>query len=233
MKFLHLSRREAMSVLALGAAGAALTACAEIRETPEQYAVTLCERAAESVERMKSDPNLKTLIKHLETARAVVVIPHAYRAAFIGGAEGGSGILMARTGSGWGAPAFYTLAAGSFGFQIGIQDTEILLIVRSEKAMNAILSHQAKFGADSGITVGIFGAGVEGSTTTNIGADILAVARSRLGLYGGISLEGGGLVRRNDLNNAVHGAGVEPRAIVQGGGNIFPPADRLRRALGG
>lgn len=233
MKFLHLSRREAMSVLALGAAGAALTACAEIRETPEQYAVTLCERAAESVERMKSDPNLKTLIKHLETARAVVVIPHAYRAAFIGGAEGGSGILMARTGSGWGAPAFYTLAAGSFGFQIGIQDTEILLIVRSEKAMNAILSHQAKFGADSGITVGIFGAGVEGSTTTNVGADILAVARSRLGLYGGISLEGGGLVRRNDLNNAVHGAGVEPRAIVQGGGNIFPPADRLRRALGG
>lgn len=237
MKFLHLSRREAMSVLALGAAGAALTACAEVRETPEQYAVTLCERAAESVERMKSDPNLKTLVKHLDTARAVVVIPHAYRAAFIGGAEGGSGILMARTGSGqgsgWGAPAFYTLAAGSFGFQIGIQDTELLLIVRSEKAMNAILSHQAKFGADGGITVGIFGAGVEGSTTTNVGADILAVARSRLGLYGGISLEGGGLVRRNDLNNAVHGAGIEPRAIVQGGGNIFPPADRLRRALGG
>lgn len=233
MKSISLSRREAMSVLALGAAGAALTACAEVRETPEQYAVTLCERAAESVERMKSDPNLKTLVKHLETARAVVVIPHAYRAAFIGGAEGGSGILMARTGAGWSAPAFYTLAAGSFGFQIGIQDTEVLLIVRSEKAMNAILSHQAKFGADGGITVGIFGAGVEGSTTTNVGADILAVARSRLGLYGGISLEGGGLVRRNDLNNAVHGAGVEPRAIVQGGGNIFPPADRLRRALGG
>ena len=234
---LHLSRRQAVSVLATIAAGTALAACAEIRETPEQYAVTLAERSADTVERMKADPNLKTLVRHLETARAVVVIPHAYRAAFIGGAEGGSGILMARTGSGpgtgWSAPAFYTLASGSIGFQIGIQDTEVLLIVRSEKAMNAILSHQAKFGADGGITVGIFGAGVEGSTTTNVGADILAVSRSRLGLYGGISLDGGGLVRRNDLNNAVHGAGLEPRAIVQGGGNMFPPADRLRRALGG
>ncbi len=236
-KSVLLSRRQAVSVLAATAAGAAVASCAEIRETPEQYAVTLCERAADTVERMKMDPNLKTLVKHLDTARAVVVIPHAYRAAFIGGAEGGSGILMARTGTGpgtgWGAPAFYTLASGSVGFQIGIQDAEILLIVRSEKAMNAILNHQAKFGADSGITVGIFGAGVEGSTTTNVGADILAVFRSRVGLYGGISLEGGGLIRRNDLNNAVHGAGVEPRAIVQGGGNIFPPADRLRRALGG
>jgi lipid-binding SYLF domain-containing protein len=230
------TRRQTLSVLAVAASGAAtvgLAACAEVRETPEQYAVTLCERAADTVERLKSDPNLKTLVKHLNDAKAVVVLPHVYRAAFIGGAEGGSGILLARRAGEWSPPAFYTLAQGSVGFHIGIENTELMLLIRSEKALNAILNHQAKFGADGGITVGVFGAGVEGATTSNVGADILAIARSRVGLYGGISLEGGGLVRRNDLNNAVHGAGLEPRAIVEGGGNRFAPADRLRRALGG
>ena len=231
---IRFTRRETAKLLVLGTASAALAACAEVREPPSQYAVILVSRAADSVERMKLDPNLKVLMTHLDTARAVVVLPHVYKAGFFGGAEGGSGVLLARqSGGGWSGPAFYTLAAGSFGIQIGIQDTEVVLIVRSEKALNAILQHQAKLGADGGITVGVFGAGVEGSTTTNVGADILAIFRSRLGLYGGVSLEGGGLVRRNDLNNAVHGAGIEPAAIVQGGGNIFPPADRLRRALGG
>lgn len=228
------TRREAASLLVLGSASAALAACAEIRETPAQYAVTLVARAADSVERMKLDPNLKTLMAHVDTARAVVVLPHVIKAGFIGAAEGGSGVLLARlAGGGWSGPVFYTLAAGSVGFQIGIQDTEVVLIVRTEKALNAILQHQAKLGADGGITVGVFGAGVEGATTTNIGADVLAIARSRLGLYGGVSLEGSGLVRRNDFIEAVHGPGVTPQAIVQGGGERFAPADRLRQMLGG
>jgi lipid-binding SYLF domain-containing protein len=228
------SRRRALQLVGLGAASAALAACAEIRETPAQYAVTVVTRAADTVERMKLDPNLKTLIAHIDTARAVVVLPHVYKAGFIGAAEGGSGVLLAREkGGGWSGPVFYTLAAGSVGFQIGIQDTEVVLIVRSEKALNAILQHQAKLGADGGITVGVFGAGVEGAITTNVGADVLAVARSRVGLYGGISLEGSGLVRRNDLIEAVHGPGVTPQAVVQGGGERFAPADRLRQMLGG
>ena len=233
-----MTRRQAarliVAPLALGAASATLAACAEVRETPEQYAVTVVTRAADTVERMKLDPNLKTLMSHVGTARGVVVLPHVFKAGFIGAAEGGSGVLLARqAGGGWSGPVFYTLAGGSIGFQIGVQDAEVILIVRSEKALNAILQHQAKFGADGGITVGVFGAGVEGSTTTAAGADILAVARSRVGLYGGISLEGSGLVRRNDLIQAVHGPGVTPQAIVQGGGERFAPADRLRQMLGG
>ncbi len=233
---LSMTRRRAAKMIAapfaLGAAGL-LSACAEIREKPDQFAVTLVTRAADSVERMKLDPNLKTLMSHVGSARAVVVLPHVYKAGFIGAAEGGSGVLLARHAGGWSGPVFYTLAAGSVGFQIGIQDTEVVLIVRNDKALNAILQHQAKLGADGGITVGVFGAGVEGATTTNVGADVLVVARSRVGLYGGVSLEGSGLVRRNDLIEAVHGPGVTPQAIVQGGGERFAPADRLRQILGG
>jgi lipid-binding SYLF domain-containing protein len=231
------TRRQATRAIAapfaLGALGV-LGACAEVREKPDQYAATLVARAADTVERMKLDPNLKTLMTHLGPAPAVVVLPHVYKAGFIAGAEGGSGVLLARqAGGGWSAPAFYTLAAGSLGFQIGIQDTEVILILRNPKALDAILRHQAKFGADGGITVGVFGAGVEGSTTTSAGPDVLAIARSRLGLYGGLTLEGAGLVRRNDLMEAVHGPGVTPQAVVQGGGNRYAPADRLRQMLGG
>jgi lipid-binding SYLF domain-containing protein len=229
-----LPRRDAARLIGLAAAGVLIGACAEIREKPDQFAVTLVTRAADSVERMKLDPNLKVFWPHVGNARAVVVLPHVYKAGFIGAAEGGSGVLLARqAGGGWSGPVFYTLVAGSVGFQIGIQDTEVVLIVRSEKALNAILSHQAKLGADGGITVGVFGAGVEGATTTNVGADVLVIARSRIGLYGGVSFEGSGLVRRNDLNEAVHGAGVTPQAVVTGGGNPFAPADRLRQMLGG
>ncbi|MEK7245990.1 MAG: hypothetical protein AAB223_08220, partial [Pseudomonadota bacterium] len=108
---IRFTRRQAAKLLVLGTASAALGACAEIRETPAQYAVTLVARAADSVERMKLDPNLKVLMTHVGTARAVVVLPHVYKAGFFGGAEGGTGVLLARLpGGGWSGPVFYTLA---------------------------------------------------------------------------------------------------------------------------
>lgn len=212
-----------------------LASCAEVRMPPGQYAGELSGRSAETVERFKTDPNMRDFAKYIPGAKAIVVLPHVYKAAFIGGAEGGSGMLLARkAGGGWSDPAFYTLAAGSLGFQAGIQDVEMILIVRSEKALNAIVKHQAKFGADTGITVGIYGAGAEGATTTNVGPDVLAFARSRIGIYAGISLEGSGLVRRKDLIEAAYGAGATPQAILDPGRPAsYAPADALRRALGG
>ena len=127
--------------------------------------------------------------------------------------------------------AFYTLAGASFGLQIGLQDTEIVLVLRSEKALNAILEHQAKLGADAGITVGVVGMGVEASTTTALGPDVLAFANSILGLYGGASLEGAVLVRRTDLNEAFYAPGAVARAIVFENKYTNPKAEPLRTAL--
>lgn len=210
----------------------ALGGCTEMRAPPSDLAKLLTERAADTVESFRADKNLSQFADQIRTARAVAILPHVYKAGFIVGAEGGNGVLIAKTSPGqWGSPAFYTLASGSVGFQIGAQDVEMLLIIRNEKALQAILKNQGKFGADGGITVGVFGAGMEASTTTAVGADVLAFARSRVGLYGGISLEGAALVRRKDVNEAAYGIGATPQAIVIENRFPYPPADRLRQVL--
>lgn len=219
------------SLVALLAA-LAIGGCTEMRAPPSDLAKLLTDRAADTVESFRGDKNLSQFADQIRTARAVAILPHVYKAGFIVGAEGGNGLLIAKTAPGeWGAPAFYTLASGSVGFQIGLQDVEMLLIIRNEKALQAILKNQGKFGADGGITVGVFGAGMEASTTTAVGADVLAFARSRVGLYGGISLEGAALVRRTDVNEAAYGPGATPQAIVIENRFPYPPADRLRQVL--
>jgi len=211
-----------------------LAACGQMRQPLPDQAKAIVDSSVDTVERFKVDPNLKDFYAHVANARGVVVLPHVYKAGFIGGVEGGNGVLIARTAGGpWSAPAFYTLAAGSVGFQAGVQDVEMILVLRSDKAVQAVIKHQGKFGADTGITVGVFGAGVEASTTTNVGPDVLAFARSRLGLFAGVSLEGAALVRRTDLNEAAYGAGATPQGIVLEARYAYPAADPLRTALGG
>lgn len=221
-----------VALLAVVAVSFTVGGCTEMRSAPADLGKLLTERAADTVESFRADKNLAQFADQIRTARAVAILPHVYKAGFILGAEGGNGVLIAKTSAGqWGAPAFYTLASGSVGFQVGLQDVEMLLIIRNEKALQAILKNQGKFGADGGITVGVFGAGMEASTTTAVGADVLAFARSRVGLYGGISLEGAALVRRKDVNEAAYGTGATPQAIVIENRFPYPPADRLRQVL--
>lgn len=215
-----------VAVLALGA-------CADIEGDPQTLPQDLIRRATETVERFKTLPELAAISKHIAGARGVVVLPTLVKIGFLGAAESGHGMLLVQDSGGqWSYPAFYTLGAASFGFQAGIQDTEVILVLRSEKALQAVLDQQGKFGADTGITVGVMGLGVEASTTANLGADVLAFAHSKLGLYGGVSLEGAALVRRKDFNEAYYGPGATPSAIVFEGTFTNPGADGLRAALG-
>ena len=209
-----------------------LAACQELRETPAEGTDRLLGWSTITVENFSRLPQLKDFVKFLPEAHAVLILPAVVKAGFFFGAEGGSGVLIARqTGGGWGYPAFYTLAAGSFGFQFGLQDTETILIIRNAGALGSIIQNQGKFGADLGITVGLYGAGLEASTTTNLGADILAFTNAKVGAFAGASLEGAALVRRRDLNEAFYGAGATPEAIIFDGRFKNPKADRLRSVL--
>ncbi len=179
-------------------------------------------------------PELKSFVRHIPTARAVMILPAIIKAGFFIGAEVGSGVLLARNADGaWGYPAFYTLGAASFGFQFGVQDTETVLIIRNEGALRAIIKDQGKFGADLGITVGVVGTGMEASTTTNLGADILAFTNAKVGAFAGASLEGAVLARRRDMNEVFYGRGATPDAIVIQGRHKNAKADRLRSILAG
>ncbi len=231
-----MKRIAAVVVLVFGAFGSAwgLSGCQEMRETPAEGADRLIDWSAATLQNFARLPERKSFVTHIPTARAVMILPAIIKAGFFIGAEGGSGVLLARGADGiWGYPAFYTLGAASFGLQFGLQDTETILIIRTEGALRAIIKDQGKFGADLGITVGVVGAGLEVSTTTNLRFDVLAFTNAKVGAFVGASLEGAVLARRRDMNEAFYGRGATPEAIVIEGRHKNAKADPLRSVLAG
>jgi lipid-binding SYLF domain-containing protein len=206
-----------------------LAACAA--STPADTAAIL-EKARWTVETFKqrNEAPMGMFRDMLQDAAGVAIFPGVIKAGFVFGAEGGTGILIARDDTGWGQPAFYTLAAGSFGLQAGGQITEMVMVIRNRGAVQSLIKHQGKIGADLEITFGTLGGGMEGAITTNLGADIVVFAQSA-GLYGGVSVEGAGLIRRKDLNEVHYGAGATPEGIILEGAYANPKADGLRESL--
>lgn len=167
----------------------------------------------------------------LRRARAVMVCPRVFRAGFILGGQGGSCVLLARDGAGsWSSPAFYSLGSGSLGFQIGVQDAMVMMMVLTDKGLSALMDSQFKVGADASIAVATIGGGIAGSTTAAVGADIVTFAKTR-GLYAGIALDGSLLSTRSDWNRAYYGQSVGARQIVVDMAAHNPGADPLRGAL--
>lgn len=223
------TRMMASAVLAL-----ATVACTDFREPSDTTAKNLVTRSEETLQQFKRSDRFPELSGYIKSARGVVILPSVTKAGFIGGAEFGNGILLSRRAdNSWSGPAFYTLGAGSFGLQIGIQNVEMMLILRNDNAVRAVVNNQGKFGVDAGLTIGFLGGGVEGSTTTNLGADVLAVASPVIGAFGGVSIEGSALVRRNDLNEGYYGAGATAPDVLFENKFNNPAADPLKSAIGG
>jgi lipid-binding SYLF domain-containing protein len=159
----------------------------------------------------------------LRRARAVMICPQVFRAGFLFGGQGGDCVLVARDGSGsWSSPAFYGLGSGSIGFQAGIQDSEIMMM---------IMDDQFKIGADAGGVVVKWGGGVEGATTAAVGADIVGFSRSR-GLFAGISLSGSVLATKSAWNRDYYGKEEAAQQIVISMDANNPGASPLREVLG-
>ena len=168
----------------------------------------------------------------LHRARGVLIIPALVKAGFFFGAQGGSGVLLSRDPqtNQWSYPAFYAMGAGSFGLQIGIEVSKIVLIVMSDRALNALMSDEFKIGAEAGIAITVIGAGAEASTTSAGGADIYAFAES-MGLFGGIAVQGGIVKPVLPYNHDYYGPTVKSEDIVLKGGPRNPGADKLRNSL--
>jgi len=189
--------------------------------------------ALSTIERMSTSGGYAQDIQaRMQRARAVLIVPSLYKGGFVFGGQYGNGVLLGHLPDGsWSYPAFYTIEGGSFGLQIGIESTSIVFLVMSDKALNAILSNQFKFGADTGITFLAVGAGFNASTTSNLGADIIAFSLTGLGLYGGLSLEGTILSPRESWNALYYGHDVASRGLVLDINARNPNADKLREFL--
>ncbi len=167
----------------------------------------------------------------LTHARAALICPQVIKAGFFFGGSGGDCVLVARAANGtWSYPAFYSIGSASFGLQIGLQDSEIVMLIMTNRGLNAILNSSFKIGAGAGIAIAMYGGGVQGDTTAAVGADILAFAISR-GAYIGISLEGSILDQLTGWNGRYYGQVLDARQIVINMQGANPGADPLRALL--
>jgi len=163
----------------------------------------------------------------LDKADCVVVFPSVLKAAFIVGGSYGRGAMSCRKGENfkgpWGAPTMMALEGGSFGFQIGGQATDFVLLVMNESGASGILSSKVKLGADASVAAGPVGRDASADTDVTLRAEILSYSRAR-GLFAGISLEGSTIRPDNGDNRRVYGRKIPARSIVLSGAVAVPPA---------
>jgi SH3 domain-containing YSC84-like protein 1 len=214
------------------AASAMLLAAAAA--SPMAYAATdqqnLIDRARITIDDVHRDKAFGNAPELLHKARAILIVPRLYKGGFFVGGEGGEGVLLARTGHGWSQPAFYAMGSASFGLQIGLEQSEVVLFIMSQKALDAVMRNEFKFGANAGLAVVTLGSSVGAATTSAVGADIVVWASSS-GAYAGITLDGSIIKPSPDADRDYYGRSTTTREILYDG-HAMPGTSGLRAALG-
>jgi SH3 domain-containing YSC84-like protein 1 len=171
----------------------------------------------------------------LDKADCVVVFPSVVKAAFIVGGSYGRGAMSCRTGEDfrgpWGAPTMMALEGGSFGFQIGGQATDFVLLVMNESGARGILASKVKLGGDASVAAGPVGRDASAETDATLRSEILSYSRAR-GLFAGVSLEGSTIRPDNGDNRRVYGKQIPASTLVLSRRVAVPPAaERLVSTL--
>jgi len=158
----------------------------------------------------------------INNSKCIAVIPSMLKAAFGVGGAYGKGVASCRTDKGWSAPAFFSLRGGSFGFQIGGEAADIVMLIMNEEGMNNLLQSKFKLGADASVAAGPVGRHADASTDWKMRAQVLTYSRAR-GVFAGISLNGAVLTEHKDDTRDFYGRMVPFRTILRG--NIASPKE--------
>ncbi|HEY1472318.1 MAG TPA: lipid-binding SYLF domain-containing protein [Candidatus Acidoferrum sp.] len=153
----------------------------------------------------------------LDKADRVVIYPSVLKAAFIVGGSYGRGAMTCRKGEDfrgrWGPPTMMALEGGSFGFQIGGEATDFVLLVTNESGARGILAGKVKLGGDASVAAGPVGRDASAETDVTLRSEILSYSRAR-GLFAGVSLEGSTIRPDNDANHQIYGQKLPAKEIV-------------------
>jgi len=207
---------------------AALAGCASDRaHDPADVSRTDVERAQATLEAFRGDPQMAGFREQLRDAKGVIIAPRVGRGGFIFGGSGGSAVALLREANGqWSNPAFYRIASASFGAQIGGDVSEMVMLLMSDRAVNALLNPQFVLGADLSVAAGPVGIGAQ----RDINADVLSYTRAR-GAYVGVSVGGSAIRPNNAANQAFYGKSVQPADILVRRNVSNPESASLRRSL--
>jgi len=153
----------------------------------------------------------------LERAYGVVVVPRVVKVALSIGGRGGKGVMAVRNPDGtWSNPVFVTLGGGSFGFQFGVQSTDVVLVLMSRQSVEGIAGGKVTLGADASVAAGPLGRSSAAATDATLSAQVLSYSRSS-GLFAGVALDGTWIVVDKGANESAYGiSGVLASQILEG-----------------
>lgn len=214
-------------VVAMAAAPVLLSASSvRADDTKEQSRL---ENSGEAIKEILNIPdNIPQSL--LDKAVCVIVLPSVLKAAFGFGGSYGRGAMTCRSGDNfmgpWSAPTMMTLEGGSFGFQLGAQATDFVLLVMNPRGASSILNSKVKLGADASAAAGPKGRTAEAATDATMRAEVLTYSRSR-GLFAGISLNGASLRPDNNANLSLYGRAIGAKDITLHGAVPIPAAARM------
>jgi len=151
----------------------------------------------------------------LSNAHCIVIVPGLKTAAFLVGGKFGKGYLSCRkaSGTGWSAPATVRIEGGSVGFQLGGEETDLIMLVMNQGGEDKLLSSKFTLGGEGSVAAGPVGRTATAQTDAQMHAEILSWSRSQ-GLFAGLALEGATLRQDLDDNAKLYGRKLENREIV-------------------
>ncbi|HTZ84482.1 MAG TPA: lipid-binding SYLF domain-containing protein [Candidatus Acidoferrales bacterium] len=187
----------------------------------ESKAVDRVQSAADVLNEIQSAPDSGIPEEILSRSECVAVVPSMLKGGFIFGAKYGRGLASCRTPKGWSAPAFFTVTGGSFGFQIGGQAVDLVMLIMNDDGMQHLLSSKVALGADASVAAGPVGRHAEGNTDWKMRAQVLTYSRAR-GVFAGVSLNGAVIKQDKDSTREFYGHMVSFRASLTG--EVPPPA---------
>ncbi|HEX7288094.1 MAG TPA: lipid-binding SYLF domain-containing protein [Candidatus Angelobacter sp.] len=193
------------------------------------------ESAATVLNEIMATPDSGIPEEILGSAKCVAVVPTLIKGGFVVGAAHGRGVASCRVQNGWSAPAPFTMTGGSFGFQIGVQGVDLVMMIMNDRGMQALLSSKFKLGADASAAAGPVGRHAEGSTDWKMRAEVLTYSRAR-GLFAGVSVHGSWISQDEDATKELYGRMVPFKTILTGAVATPGPAEpfvaAIRKAAG-
>jgi lipid-binding SYLF domain-containing protein len=187
----------------------------------ETKAADRAQAAAEVLNQIQGAPDSGIPQEVLGSAECVAVVPSMLKGGFVFGAKYGRGLASCRTPKGWSAPAFFIVEGGSFGFQIGGQAVDLVMLIMNNDGMQHLLSSKFALGADASVAAGPVGRHAEGNTDWKMRAQVLTYSRTR-GVFAGITLNGAEIKQDKDSTREMYGRMVPFRTSLTG--EIDPPA---------
>jgi len=190
-------------------------------QSKDSKAVDRVQAAADVLNEIQSAPDSGIPQEILGRSQCVAVVPSMLKGGFIVGGKYGRGLASCRTTKGWSSPAFFTVKGGSFGFQIGGQAVDLVMLIMNNDGMQHLLSSQFALGADASVAAGPVGRHAEGNTDWKMRAQVLTYSRAR-GVFAGVSLNGAVVKQDKDSTREFCGHMVTSKASLKG--EIDPPA---------